>query len=140
MSSNHISSSGTYVHFNEFMHPDLKKLVRLFLQIYDYMNVQSIHNATFASLVTPSMLAQARDLANYHEYNIFSDPDLGGIGNIAGTAMLPSILTAFQRIANASDPLLLHYSAVAYKPLLSLFNMTGVVADGALPPAIGMCC
>lgn len=102
------------------------------------MNVQSIHNATFASLVTPSMLAQARDLANYHEYNVFSDPELGGIGNIAGTAMLPSILTAFQRIANASDPLLLHYSAVAYKPLLSLFNMTGVVADGALPPAIGL--
>ena len=43
-----------------------------------------------------------------------------------------------QRIANASDPLKLHYSAIAYKPFLSLFNMTGVVADGALPPSIGM--
>ncbi len=51
--------------------------------------------------------------------------------------MLPSVLTAMQRIANASDPLKLHYSAIAYKPFLSLFNMTGVNADGALPPTIG---
>ena len=51
--------------------------------------------------------------------------------------MLPSILTAMQRIVNASDPLKFHYSAISYKPLLSLFNMTGVVADGALPPALG---
>lgn len=51
--------------------------------------------------------------------------------------MLPSILTAMQRIANASDPLKFHYTAISYKPLLSLFNMTGVVADGALPPALG---
>lgn len=52
--------------------------------------------------------------------------------------MLPSVLTAMQRIANASDPLKLHYSAIAYKPFLSLFNMTGVNADGALPPTIGL--
>ena len=51
--------------------------------------------------------------------------------------MLPSILTAFQRIANASDPLKLHYSAISYKPFLSLFNMTGTVQNGGLPPAIG---
>ena len=101
------------------------------------MNVQSIHNATFANRLPPTFLAQARDLADYHEYGVFSDSTLGGIGNIAGNAMMPTILTAFQRIANASDPLKLHYSAVAYKPLLSLFNMTGVVADGSLPPAIG---
>ncbi|THH19834.1 hypothetical protein EUX98_g8697 [Antrodiella citrinella] len=104
--------------------------------IYDYMNVQSIHNATFANRLPPTFLAQARALANFHEYGVFSDPSLGGIGNIAGTAMLPTILTALQRIANASDPLLLDYTAIAYKPFLSLFNMTGVVADGQLPPAI----
>lgn len=50
--------------------------------------------------------------------------------------MLPSILTAMQRIANASDPLKFHYSAISYKPLLSLFNMTGVVADDQLPAAL----
>lgn len=47
------------------------------------------------------------------------------------------MMTAFQRFANASDGLKLHYSAISYKPFLSLFNVTGVIADGALPPAIG---
>ena len=51
--------------------------------------------------------------------------------------MVPSIVTAMERIANASDPLKLHYSAISYKPFLSLFNMTGVNANGELPPAIG---
>ncbi|KAI0823176.1 histidine phosphatase superfamily [Trametes gibbosa] len=104
--------------------------------IFDYMNVQSIHNATFANALPQGYLEQARDLANWHEYNVFSDTSVDGIGNIAFRAMLPSVLTAVQRIANASDPLKLHYSAIAYKPFLSLFNMTGVVADGALPPTI----
>ncbi|GJE91913.1 hypothetical protein PsYK624_080650 [Phanerochaete sordida] len=104
--------------------------------IYDYMNVQSVHNATFLNNLPPTFLAQARDLANWHEYNVFSDTTLGGIGNIAGTAMLPSILTAMQRIANASDPLKMHYSAISYKPFLSLFNMTGVNSDGQLPAAV----
>ncbi|KAL7279753.1 hypothetical protein ACG7TL_006160 [Trametes sanguinea] len=104
--------------------------------IFDYMNVQSIHNATFANSLPPTYLAQARDLANWHEYNVFSDASSTGIGNIAFRTMVPSVVTAIQRIANSSDPLKLHYSAIAYKPFLSLFNMTGVVADGALPPTI----
>ncbi|KAI0685017.1 histidine phosphatase superfamily [Cytidiella melzeri] len=104
--------------------------------IYDYMNVQSIHNKTFADRLPPTFLAQARDLANYHEYGVFSDPSLEGIGNIAGRTILPSIITAMQRIVNASDPLLFHYSAIAYKPFLSLFNMTGVIATDQLPSAL----
>lgn len=56
---------------------------------------------------------------------------------VAARTMFPSILTAFQRIANSSDPLKLHYSSISYKPFLSLFNMTGVVQSGELPPAIG---
>ncbi|KAI0671089.1 phosphoglycerate mutase-like protein [Trametes maxima] len=104
--------------------------------IFDYMNVQSIHNATFANTLPAGYLERARDLANWHEYNVFSDSSVSGIGNIAFRTMLPSVLTSVQRIANASDPLKLHYSAIAYKPFLSLFNMTGVVADGALPPTI----
>lgn len=47
------------------------------------MNVQSIHNATFLNRLPPTYLAQARDLANYHEYNIFSDSSPTGIGNSA---------------------------------------------------------
>ncbi|KAI0754618.1 phosphoglycerate mutase-like protein [Daedaleopsis nitida] len=102
--------------------------------IFDYANVQSIHNETFARNLPPTYLAQVRDLAGFHEYGVFSDSKLDGIGNIAFRTMIPSVVTAMQRIANASDPLKLHYSAIAYKPFLSLFNMTGVVADGALPP------
>ncbi|KAI0761989.1 phosphoglycerate mutase-like protein [Trametes elegans] len=104
--------------------------------VFDYMNVQSIHNASFANALPSTYLAQARDLANWHEYNVFSDDTATGIGNIAFRTMLPSVITAVQRIANASDPLKIHYSAIAYKPFLSLFNMTGVVVDGAVPPAI----
>ncbi|EKM49712.1 uncharacterized protein PHACADRAFT_265304 [Phanerochaete carnosa HHB-10118-sp] len=104
--------------------------------IYDFMNVQSIHNATFAKNLPPTFLAQARDLANWHEWNVFSDSTLGGIGNIAGTAMLPSVLSAMQDIANSSNPLKFSYTAISYKPFLSLFNMTGVNADGQVPPAI----
>lgn len=117
------------------------------------MNVNSIHNATFAKHLPHTYLAQARDLANWHEYNVFTDPSFGGIGNstcffflcrvaahrsstVAGTAMLPTILSAMQDIANASNPLKFHYSAISYKPFLSLFNLTGVNADGQLPPAI----
>ncbi|PSS37028.1 hypothetical protein PHLCEN_2v1067 [Hermanssonia centrifuga] len=110
--------------------------VSLVNMIYDYMNVQSIHNETFAARLPQGYLAQARALANYHEYGVFSDPSISGIGNIAGRTMLPSLITAMQRIVNQSDPLLLHYSAMAYKPLLSFFNMTGVVASGELPAAL----
>ncbi|PIL35202.1 hypothetical protein GSI_02992 [Ganoderma sinense ZZ0214-1] len=104
--------------------------------IFDYMNVQSIHNATFANTLPNGYLNQTRDLANWHEYNVFSDSAFDGIGNVAFRTMIPSVVTALQRIANSTDPLKFHYSAIAYKPFLSLFNMTGVVADGALPPAI----
>lgn len=45
------------------------------------MNVQSIHNATFANRLPATFLAQARALANYHEYGVFTDSTLGGIGN-----------------------------------------------------------
>ncbi|KAI0088497.1 phosphoglycerate mutase-like protein [Irpex rosettiformis] len=104
--------------------------------IYDFMNVQSIHNKTFVDRLPPTFLAQARDLANYHEYGVFSDPSFTGIGNIASRTMLPSLFTAMQRIVNASDPLLFHYSAISYKPFLSLFNMTGIIETSQLPSAL----
>jgi len=104
--------------------------------IFDFMNVQSIHNSTFFQRLPDTFLAQARALANFHESGIFTDSQFDGIGNIAARTMLPSILTAIQRISNSSDPLKLHYSAISYKPLISLFNMTGVVATGELPAAI----
>lgn len=49
-------------------------------QIYDYVEVQSVHNATFAGEIPPAFIAQARDLANWHEYYVFSSPDPKSIG------------------------------------------------------------
>ncbi|KAJ3556948.1 hypothetical protein NM688_g1743 [Phlebia brevispora] len=103
--------------------------------IWDYMNVQSIHNQTFFNRLPNGYLAEARALANYHEYGVFSDQSFNGIGNIAARTAVPSMITAMQRIVNASDGLKLHYSAMSYKPFLSFFNMSGVVETGQLPGA-----
>ncbi|KAF8967110.1 histidine phosphatase superfamily [Flammula alnicola] len=93
--------------------------------IFDFINVQFIHNASFANALPPTYLEQARDLANFHEYGIFSSLQLNGIGNIAGQTILPSILDGFASIADSKNPRKLVYEAVSYKPFISLFNMTG---------------
>ncbi|KDQ62176.1 hypothetical protein JAAARDRAFT_30078 [Jaapia argillacea MUCL 33604] len=96
--------------------------------IFDFMNVNSIHNATFFNTLPPTFLAQARALANFHEYGVFTSPQLQGIGNIAGQTILPSILNGLHNIQNSSNPIKFVYEAISYKPFLSLFNMTGVAA------------
>ena len=45
------------------------------------MNVESIHNATFAKALPPTYLEQARHLANFHEWGVFTSPQPNGIGN-----------------------------------------------------------
>ncbi|KAL0960870.1 hypothetical protein HGRIS_005885 [Hohenbuehelia grisea] len=94
--------------------------------IFDYMNVESIHDANFLKALPPTFLAQARALTNWHQYRTFSSPQIDGIGNIAGRAILPSILSGLTRISNSSDPLKMVYESISYKPFVSLFNMTGV--------------
>lgn len=94
--------------------------------IFDFMNVQSIHNATFSQILPKGFLAMARDLAGFHEYGVFSSPQLDGIGNIAGRTIMPSLLDGFSDIVNSSSPVKFVYHAIAYKPFLSIFNMTGV--------------
>ncbi|KAI5989030.1 histidine phosphatase superfamily [Pisolithus albus] len=96
--------------------------------IYDYMNVNSIHNATFAAGLPPTFLPQAHALANWHEYNVFSDVSPDGIGNIAGRAIIPTILNEFEAILDSTNPTKLFITAISYKPFLSLFNITGVAA------------
>ena len=91
-------------------------------------------------------LERARHLANYHEYGVFTSPQLDGIGNskhfclvswrfcyseriwriVAGRTILPSIVNGMNNIANTSHPLKFVYEGISYKPFLSLFNMTGV--------------
>ncbi|KAJ7175399.1 histidine phosphatase superfamily [Mycena filopes] len=95
--------------------------------IYDFINVQSIHDAAFAKALPPTFLAQAYTLGSWHEYGVFSSPQLDGIGNIAGRTILPQILSEIASIANSSDPLKIAYQSIAYKPFLSLFNMLGAV-------------
>lgn len=90
------------------------------------MNVENIHNETFAKLVTPQQMEQARDLANYHEYALFTDSTKGGIGNIAGQTILPLILDSLQSFANGTSREKILALGTAYKPFLSLFNMTEV--------------
>ncbi|KAI0258976.1 histidine phosphatase superfamily [Gloeopeniophorella convolvens] len=104
--------------------------------IFDFMNVNSIHNASFHDALPPTFLAQARDLANWHEYNTFTSAQLGGIENIAGRTVLPTLVNGMQRIVNASDPLALMISAISYKPFLSLFNMTGATTANASLAAV----
>ncbi|KAL0578944.1 hypothetical protein V5O48_003035 [Marasmius crinis-equi] len=94
--------------------------------IFDFMLVENIHNAEFSKNLPATFLEQARHLTNYHEYGVFSDPQLDGIGNIAFRTMIPTFTKNLKSIANASDPLKFVYYATAYKPFLSLFNMTGV--------------
>jgi len=80
----------------------------------------------FSKSLPLSVLAQARDLANFHEYGVFSSLDVGGIGNIAGRTILPSILEGFAQIADSSNTLKILYQEISYKPFISLFNMIGV--------------
>lgn len=50
-------------------------------QIFDFMNVQFIHDPIFRSHLPEPVLEHARDLANFHEHGVFTSPQLGGIGN-----------------------------------------------------------
>ncbi|TFK66483.1 phosphoglycerate mutase-like protein [Pluteus cervinus] len=93
--------------------------------IYDFMNVNFIHDAAFANALPLTLLEQARNLANFHEHGVFTSPQPTGIGNIGGAAILPSIITGLNSISNSSDTLKILYEAISYKPFLSLFNITG---------------
>lgn len=68
------------------------------------MNVNNIHNTSFADNLPPTFLAQTRALANWHEYNIFTAVDPSGVGNSAfvplAVAVTVMILMCFSRWAN----------------------------------------
>ncbi|KAK4046764.1 hypothetical protein OIV83_005869 [Microbotryomycetes sp. JL201] len=94
--------------------------------VFDYMNVQSIHNASFLeqlNRIGMNALPRARDLANYHEWGSFTSADPNGIGNIAARTFLPRVISSLQAFTQESEVKVAHYH-VSYKPFLSLFNMT----------------
>ncbi|KAF8967093.1 phosphoglycerate mutase-like protein [Flammula alnicola] len=94
--------------------------------IFDFINVNFIHNATFAQNLPPTFREQARALADFHENGVFSSPQENGIGNLAGQTILPSILSGIGNITDSTSPLKFVLEAISYKPFISLFNMTGV--------------
>jgi len=94
--------------------------------LFDFLNVESIHNATLSPQISNETLANARYWANYHEAGSFTDVDLTNVGNVAGQAILPPILSAMGDIQNTTTGLKFGYLAIAYKPFLSLFNMWGL--------------
>jgi len=97
--------------------------------VYDYLNTQLIHNQSFAFRLPPTLIEQARGLVNYKETAVFTDKELGGIGNIAGRAILSPIIKSLERIAFEDDPLRLLLIETSYQPFVSLFSMLN--AQGA---------
>ncbi|TBU25695.1 phosphoglycerate mutase-like protein [Dichomitus squalens] len=100
--------------------------------IFDFVNVQSVHNATFLQELPPTFAAQAYGFANFHENGVFTDASPGGIGNIAINTILPSIFTSLQSFANASNPLKIALNEISYKPFISFFNVTNATASQPL--------
>lgn len=95
--------------------------------------MNSIHDADYAALLNSTndgdMLAQARALANWHQYNVFTaESASSGAGNIAGRTILPHVLDALQGYADNSTTTLVTHLQISYKPFLSLFNMTNLAA------------
>jgi lysosomal acid phosphatase len=86
---------------------------------------QLTYNRTYAFRLLPTLIEQARHHVNHHQDAIFSDSNIGGIGNIAGRTVLYSILEALERIAYSNDPLKLSLHEITYQPLISLFHMLG---------------
>ncbi|KAG1734529.1 histidine phosphatase superfamily [Suillus lakei] len=97
--------------------------------IYDYVSTGVSHNKTFAHRLPPTLVEQARGFADYHENAIFSDKDVGGIGNLAGRTILHTVLGTLQRIAFNGDPLQFLLIETSYQPFISLFHMFEMIKE-----------
>lgn len=99
---------------------------------YDYMQVNYVHNATYKALVdnSPGTFARVRDLANYHEQRLFTSSNLNSIGQVAGKTLLPRMVEAMKDIASGGSGVRIGHFQLAYKPFLSIFNMTNLAASG----------
>ncbi|KAK7050242.1 histidine phosphatase superfamily [Favolaschia claudopus] len=97
--------------------------------IHDFMHTQLTYNKTYAYRLPPSMINQARTLANFHEDGVFSDPEADGIGNIAGRTLLNTVLKSLGRIAFNDDPLQFMLVQTTYQPFISFFHGTDMVKN-----------
>ncbi|GAA6025568.1 hypothetical protein JCM10207_002706, partial [Rhodosporidiobolus poonsookiae] len=99
--------------------------------VFDFVNVNSIHNSTFNDAVNAlgnGTLPHLRDLASYHEAALFTAPNLDGLGNIAALTLLPRIFGSLREMTKSDNEVLVTHYHLAYKPFLSLFNMTNLAA------------
>ncbi|KAJ7212745.1 histidine phosphatase superfamily [Mycena haematopus] len=95
--------------------------------IYDFMNTQLTYNQTYAYRLPPTLIDQARALADFHQDGVFSDAEANGVGNVAGRTLMHTILESFERIAFNDDPLQLMIVQTTYQPFISLFHQTDIV-------------
>ncbi|KAH7921462.1 phosphoglycerate mutase-like protein [Leucogyrophana mollusca] len=92
--------------------------------IYDYINVQSIHNKTFYEALPPTFLEQARYYANFVQQAVFSDSVSNSVGNIGIRTLLPEIMWSLGNMTEGSNKVKLALTQVDYKPFIGLFNVT----------------
>lgn len=116
-----------YSDISSILGPDRPATLENGYNIFDFLNVEYIHNATLSPEIAPH-LATARYWANYHEAGAFANADPNHIANIAGQSILPPLLDGIHQIANSSTGLKIQYLAASYKPFISLFSMMGLSA------------
>ncbi|KAH7906411.1 histidine phosphatase superfamily [Hygrophoropsis aurantiaca] len=92
--------------------------------VYDYINVQSIHNKTFYEALPPTFLEQARHHANVLRSVVFSDTVINSIGHIATRTILPEIISSLGNMTEPSNKVKLALTQLDYKPFIGLFNVT----------------
>ncbi|KAJ7351393.1 histidine phosphatase superfamily [Mycena albidolilacea] len=97
--------------------------------IYDFMNTQLTYNQTYAYRLPPTLIDQARALADFHEDGVFSDAEANGVGNVAGRTLLHTILSSLERITFNDDPLQFMLVQTTYQPFISLFHQTEITKD-----------
>ncbi|KAF8558542.1 phosphoglycerate mutase-like protein [Imleria badia] len=113
--------------FLQAVQPYLNGMNNSFLNmwnIYDYLNVQYTHNATFYNSFPETLLQQARYFANIHEQNIFTDSVQNGVGQIAIRTLWPEIFWSLGNMTLPNNKVKLALTEVDYKPFISLFNVT----------------
>lgn len=97
--------------------------------IFDFMNTELVHNKTYAHRLPPTLIEQARGLADFHEDGVFGEKEITGIANIAGRTLMHSIITSLERIAFNGDPLQFLFIETTYQPFISFFHMTGITDE-----------
>jgi len=97
--------------------------------IYDFMHTELVHNKTCAHRLPPTLIEQARGLADFHESGVFGSADINSIANVAGRTLMHSLITALERIAFNGDPLQFLLIETTYQPFISFFQMTGAASE-----------